>query len=132
MREEHFKELRRNITAELTEIKKTILQKMKHKLEEVLSPVSDEARKLPLLSLIEGLKRSYTGKTIMIRKNKRANNKRAPKSAKKRPSVMLQVEDQSFVFDGDGLKVVGSWDGKQYKGMLDEINGILKKHITKR
>lgn len=132
MREEYLQGLRRNIATELIEIKKAILEKMRHKLQEAFSSVSMEARNLPLLSLIEGLERNYTGKTITMRKNKKITTKRVAKSAKKRPSVMLQVEDQSFVFDGDGLKVVGPWDGKQYKGMLDEINGILKKHITKR
>ncbi|AFN84171.1 hypothetical protein EROM_111900 [Encephalitozoon romaleae SJ-2008] len=132
MREEYLQGLRRNIASELIEIKKAILEKMRHKLKETFSSVSMEAKNLPLLSLIEGLERNYTGKTIMIRKNKKIITKRVAKSTKKRPSVVIQVEDQSFVFDGDGLKVVGPWDGQQYKGMLDEINGILKKHITKR
>lgn len=115
--------------AELTEIKASILEKMRQSLEKSFSQVPVEARKLPLLCLVEGLERTYTGKSIMIRKSKSPSA--PPKGSRKRPSVMLQVEDQSFVFDGDGLRVVGDWNGGEYKGMVDEINSILKKHISK-
>ncbi|CAD26111.2 hypothetical protein [Encephalitozoon cuniculi GB-M1] len=131
MREGYLQNLKGSVTAELIGIKKSILEKMRHKLMEAFSSISMEAKKLPLLSLTEGLKRNYTGKTIIIRKNKATSSKGTGKDTRKRPSVVLQVEDQSFVFDGDGLKVVGPWDGRQYKGMVDEINNILKKHINK-
>lgn len=131
---EKVQELRNNILLELMEAKKDILGKMKSKLEESFSVIPIGARKLPLICLADGLKRNYNGRSIMVRKGKHAMDDQeclsSNENVKKRLSVMLQVEDQSFVFDGDGLKMVGGI-GSEYKGMVDEINNILKKHIKK-
>ncbi|KAL7344704.1 hypothetical protein P7C65_11s1g19900 [Encephalitozoon intestinalis] len=131
MKEEHLQDIRKKVTAELTEIKRATLEKMRQRLREAFDLIPTEVKGLPFLSLIEGLERNYTGKAVILKKNEGIVSRRTPKDVKKRPSVMLQVEDQSFIFDGDGLKVVGPWNGKEYKGMVEEINGILKKHITK-
>ena len=127
---EYLQDLRRSVMAELAEIKTSILAKMRQSLEESFGPIPIEVRRLPLLCLIEGLERNYNGKSIMVRKGK-GTAATGSSGGNKRPSVMLQVEDQSFVFDGDGLRVIGDWNGGEYKGMVDEINNVLKKHMTK-
>ncbi|KAH9410731.1 hypothetical protein HK407_12g18630 [Ordospora pajunii] len=117
---------------ELIAIKKNILSKMSNKLEEVFSQVPSDVRKLPLLLLMQALEKNYIGDSIIIKKNVKDKKHSTSRNITKRPSVMLQVEDQSFVFDGCALRMVGMGNGEEeYKGMVDEINNILKKHMSK-
>ncbi len=123
----------KGMVTELIAIKKTILSKMSNKLEEVFSEVPADVRKLPMLLLIQALEKNYVGDSIIVKKNVKDKSHSTSRNTKKRPSVMLQVEDQSFVFDGCALRMVGIGNGEEeYKGMVDEINNILKKHMSKK
>lgn len=134
MAKDKLQGLRRKTLEELIGVKKKLLDKMQSRFEESFGVISAEARKLPLMCLVEGLERNYSGRDITLRRNRNGlgniqKTLASRKPTKKRPSVVLQVEDQSFVFDGDDLKMVGSGVGEEYKGMVDEINNILKKHM---
>lgn len=123
--EESVQSLRRAVSEELDKAKRRILDRMRCRLEESLH-MPENARSLPLICLADGLDRNYSGKAVTVREN--MVRKQPRKALQKRPSVLLQVEDQSFVFDGDGLKMIGGI-GSEYKGMVDEINSILRKHM---
>lgn len=127
--------LRKRALKELTEIKKDILGKMRTRLRGAFDVVPTDARSLPLICLADGLTRSYHGSSIVVRRDNEGPDAPCPlsvgKNTRKRPSVVLQVEDQSFVFDGDGFKAIGNGAGEEYKGMVDEINNILKKHMKR-
>jgi hypothetical protein len=119
--------IRKEIVQELTAAKNDIVGRMKTRLENAFGILTKECRKVPLLCIAMGLSRTFRGRGITVRRA------RGPSSAKpslaKRPSIVLQVENQSFIFDGRKFKGTDGSIGSEYKGMFREINDVLKKHI---
>jgi hypothetical protein len=122
-----YEKIKEEIMQELRTAKNDIVGKIRMKLEEAFGMFSKECRKVPLFCVVSGLSRSYRGKGMVVRRSREVPSTKRP--AAKRPSIVLQVENQSFVFDGRGFK--GGAIGDQYKGMFKEINDVLKKHIKK-
>lgn len=123
-------DLKNRALKELEEAKKDILDKVKNKLKGLFDILPQDVKSLPLICLTEALKRNYDGKLAMVKKNKNIlkTSNRLSLMPKEYPSIILQIENQSFVFDGNRLKTVGV-DNGEYNGIIDEISTILKKYI---
>lgn len=127
-----YTEIHNSLIKDLLHAKKQLIDKTRRQMYESLSIIPEEAKNIPLISLMMGLSKKYVGNSIVIKDNKAVvkNTKSKPKKIpSSRPSIVFQLENQSIILDGENIKGVTSKIGDRYLGMVEEINKVLKKHM---
>ncbi|KAF7684741.1 hypothetical protein TCON_0053 [Astathelohania contejeani] len=102
----------------LTNTQRAIINQLKIDYEALINDIDPVILDSPYLSFQNGLNIKFAGKKI-IRKDK------YPLETK-RPSVILQVGDQSYLFDGEKFMYESPTDNKM-KSLLSKVEDAIKK-----
>jgi hypothetical protein len=117
-----MEEFKNKINLKLVTRKRLLIDSIRSEYMKKIAMIDEEILKLPYVCFLAGLKRKYGGKTIHI--------KHLGKSEPcKRPSVILQIQDLSYVFDGSDLLIDGKKIDIRKNAFLKDVQTVLKRHM---
>lgn len=95
--------------------RKEMLENLKLQRMELIEAIPDGVKEMPFICFLIGLKNNYVGEEI-IAKNK-------IDSVKRKPSIIVKIEDQTITIDGSDVKVEGN--KKTYNNkFINEIKNL--------